>query len=422
MSFFYLNRWQANSGASYAWVGRALTPELGFLAGWALIIASTVFMVAGSFPAGSVTLAILDPKWSNNLLAVTLVGGFFFLLISFVIMMGIRITVKVQWMMSSIELVILIISGIVAVFKFGAHPLHPFNWSWFSISSFPSISTFFAGALVAAFYYWGWDVSANLSEETKNSNRNPGIGPIVGIVFLFAVFELFTVATQVSMTTKMINNASTDILQQMGIMLYGPQWGNIVVLAVILSTIATLETSLLQVTRTLFSMGRDRVIAPSFSKIHAKWQTPYVASIFVTTFALALFVLANFLPSIGAVMSDAINAIGLQVVFYYALAAISVIVFYRKIAFRSVANFIFIFLWPLIAAVFLITVGIFEVPSLNIETNIVGIGLLAIGIVPMLWARMKKRVSFFYESRQHFNPTVQVDAVQVDAIEKIQNS
>src|SRR3984957_15370803 len=28
------NMWNANSGASFEWVGRAISPDLGFLAGW----------------------------------------------------------------------------------------------------------------------------------------------------------------------------------------------------------------------------------------------------------------------------------------------------------------------------------------------------------------------------------------------------
>ena len=100
----------------------------------------------------------------------------------------------------------------------------------------------------------------------------------------------------------------------------------------------------------------------AFGRIHPRWKTPHLASIVVGGFSVLLFVLSDFVGSITTVLTDAIQAIGLQVVFYYALAAIAVIVFYRRIAFRSVANFIFIFLWPAVAAVFLLVVGVMEVP------------------------------------------------------------
>ncbi|MHB1682642.1 MAG: APC family permease [Bacilli bacterium] len=402
MAFLYLGRWQANSGASYAWVGRALSADLGFLSGWALIVSATVFMVAGSFPAGAVTLDIIAPNLSNNLTAVTIVGGLWFLLISFLVMLGIQITVRVQWIMSSIEMLILIVSGVVALVKYGAHPVNAFHWSWFSPTGFTSGSVFVAGALIATFYYWGWDVSANLNEETKDSKRIPGLGAVIGILFTFAMFELFTVATQLSMSEKTIAASSANVLQQMGVQLYGPGWGNIMVLAVALSTIATLETTLLQVTRTLFSMGRDGVISGRFGVVHAKWKTPYLASIVITILALFLFIMSNFLSSISAVMTDAINAIGLQVVFYYGLASLAVIFYYRKLLFQSIANFVFLFLWPAVAAVFLIVVGVSDIPSLNATTDAVGIGLIAIGVIPMLWGRFRNRAPFYSELRQHF--------------------
>lgn len=416
MAFLYLNRWQANSGASYAWVGKALNADLGFLAGWALIVSATIFMVAGSVPAGSVTLDIVAPNLSSNLLATTIVGALWFLLISFLVMLGIRITARVQWIMSGIELIILVIAGITALVKFGLHPVNAFSWSWFSPAAFSSGSVFIAGALIATFYYWGWDVAANLNEETKNSKSIPGLGALIGMLSVFLMFELFTVATQLGMKVKDIGNASSNVLQVMGVQLFGPHLGNIMVLAVALSTIATLETTLLQVTRTLFSMGRDGVIARSFARVHPRWQTPYIASIVITIFALVLFVLSNFLPSVNAMMTDAINAIGLQVVFYYALAAIAVITYYRRVLFRSWGNFLLLLLWPLVAAVFLIIVGIADIPSLNVQTDALGIGLIVIGVLPMLWGHVVRRVQFYYEKREHFGDSITAVAGSTESI------
>jgi amino acid transporter len=59
-AFSYLNRLETNAGASYAWVGRVLHPTLGFVAGCSLVVSATIFMVAGSLPAGSVTLGLFS--------------------------------------------------------------------------------------------------------------------------------------------------------------------------------------------------------------------------------------------------------------------------------------------------------------------------------------------------------------------------
>jgi amino acid transporter len=404
LAFYYLNRWEANAGASYAWVGKALSSELGFMAGWALVVSATIFMVAGSFPAGSVTLDILDPKLANNLPAVTVVGGLWFAIITVFVMLGIRITANVQWVMTSVEMLLLIVSGVVAAVKFGVHPAQAFQWRWFSPAAFPSTSVFIAGALIATFYYWGWDVSVNLNEESQESRRVPGLGALIGIFFIFAMYEFYTIITQLGFTPKEVGALGTNLLPALGTRIYGKGWGNILALAVALSTIATLETTLLQVTRTLFAMGRDRVVSRRFAAIHPAWRTPYLASIVIGAFGLALFIASNFLASVNTVMSDAVNAIGLQVVFYYSLAALAVIVYYRRVLFRSVANFVFLGLWPAVAAVFLLVVGIADVPSLGLVTDLVGLGLLALGVLPLLWGRQVKRVAFYAQGREAYEP------------------
>jgi len=108
-AFMYLGRTQANAGASYAWVGRSLHPIFGYIAGWALVVSATLFMVAGSLPAGSVTLALFNANWANNVGLVTIVGSVWFITMAVMVMIGIRITARVQWIMSSIEIAILLV-------------------------------------------------------------------------------------------------------------------------------------------------------------------------------------------------------------------------------------------------------------------------------------------------------------------------
>src|SRR3954467_7071147 len=81
-AFNYLGRADINAGASYSWVGRALHPSLGFISGWSLIVSATIFMVAGSLPAGALTLSLFDDALANNTALVTVVGACWFLLMA----------------------------------------------------------------------------------------------------------------------------------------------------------------------------------------------------------------------------------------------------------------------------------------------------------------------------------------------------
>src|SRR6202042_3965594 len=53
-----LNMWNANSGASFEWVGRAINPYLGFLTGWLMIAAYIIATVSGVEVLGPSALAV----------------------------------------------------------------------------------------------------------------------------------------------------------------------------------------------------------------------------------------------------------------------------------------------------------------------------------------------------------------------------
>jgi hypothetical protein len=109
------------------------------------------------------------------------------------------------------------------------------------------------------------------------------------------------------------------------------------------------------------------------------------ATLVVALVSLALFVASSFLGSVGNVLSAAISAIGLQIAIYYGLAGLAVVLAYRKVVFRSLANFVFIGAWPLLGAVFMFWVFGESIPDLSATSKVVGLGALALGIIPMAW-------------------------------------
>jgi amino acid transporter len=389
-AFSYLNRIEANAGASYAWVGRVLHPALGFIAGWSLVISATIFMVAGSLPAGSVTLGLFSASAANHPVYVLLVGSVWFLVMVALVIMGVRVTARAQWIMSGVEVAILVLFAILAIAHSASHAVTRFSWSWFGLSHFNGMAGFAAGGLVAAFYYWGWDVASNLNEEMKDSKRAAGLGGIIGVVIVFALYEIFTIATNLAMPAKTIQANAGDVLAVLGQLVWPGAGGKLLVIAVMLSTIATLETTLIQVTRTLFAMSRERTLPAFLGKIHPVRQTPWIATIAVAVVSLGLFIGSNFVGSLSTILTDAIDSIGLQIAVYYGLAGLTVVVAFRKILFDSVKNLLLIGIWPLVGAVFMFWIlGEFVATNTSDAVVIwVGLGGLAIGLIPLViyWA------------------------------------
>jgi amino acid transporter len=392
LAFSYLSRIDVNAGASYSWVGRTLHPFLGFISGWALVISATIFMVAGSLPAGSMTLSLFDENLADDTALATTVGAFWFVVMLLVVLGGARLTVRAQIIMSGVELVIL------AAFAVGAllHSGHAraFDWSWLGFSHFDGMTGFASGALIAAFYYWGWDVTSNLSEETRDSRRTTGLAGLIGVGIVFLLFEVFTIAVNVILSDQQIQAGDANVLAVLGEEVW-PGWGGkLLIVAVMLSTIATLETTLIQVTRSLFAMGRDRTLPEALGRVHRKWNTPWMAITVVGAVALVLFIASNALGSVGDILSDAISAIGLQIAVYYGLAGLAVVVAYRKTLLKSASHFVLGGLWPLLGSLFMFWVFVESLGELSTAAVAIGIGGLGIGLIPMLW--YWKRGSDYY--------------------------
>ncbi len=406
-AFNYLSKSDSTAGATYSWVRRALHPYLGYMAGWALIVSALIFMVIATFPAGSNVLDIVRPSLAANKTLITALGALFFLLMVWAVAAGVTVTVTVQIIMSCVEIALLLLFAGLAFLhshKLGA----PFHWSWFSPNVFktPSGNTFFAGALLSAFYYWGWDVTANLNEETKvgqaatatkAETSTSGLGGILGTIVVFLLFEVFTISSDMVIPAKDLGSNSpyaADILARLG-QIVAPGWfGKAIVLAVLLSTVATLETTLIQVTRTMFSMGRDKTLPSALGHVHSTRRTPLVSTMVVTVISLALFVASQYIGSVYNILQDGYSAIGIQICIYYALAGYSVIVLYRRQLFKSVKNFVFMGLWPLVGAVFMSVVFVKVIPGLNSTTKVVGLGSMALGLIPMAWYAYQKAPYF----------------------------
>ena len=389
-SYMHLNRINPNAGASYAWVGSIFNPVLGFFAGWALLVASAVFMVSGTIPAATATLLLLKPELANNPAMVTFTAAGWLLVVSAVIVKGIKPTSYTQVVMTGIEVLVLVLIVAVAAIKFGATPVRPFSLKWFSPAQFTP-QLFSTGALTALFFFWGWDVTVNLNEETKNSSHAPGRGALWAMVIVLLLFMTFATITLLVLTDKEIEQSSTNIVFAVADKLFPKPWSYMAVIAVMLSSIGTLETSILQFTRTMYAKGRDGVLHPRYALLHKTWRTPWVATAVIAFLGIFFLFLSSYSPTINLIIKDSVNAIGFQVAFYYGLAGLACAWYYRKQVFHSSYNFVFLVLWPVLSAAFLFFIAAYSIPTFDLTTNVVGLGGLVIGIVPLLLNRRRLR-------------------------------
>jgi amino acid transporter len=387
-AFINLNRAMANAGTSYAWVTSVFGRTLGFFAGWALLVLCCVFMVSAMVPAANATLLIFHPALMNNVDAVTIIAALWLTFVSAVVVKGIKLTSHVQVAMTIIEAVILFAVIVMAFVEFPKAPQHAFSWSWFSPFEFTP-GLFANSALVAIFFYYGWDVTLNLSEETKDPNRTPGRAAFWSMVFLMIFFLIFIVITLLGLSDAEIQHFNTNIIFAIAEKLFGKTWGYIAIIAVLLSTVGTVETQMLQFTRTLFAKGRAGALHQRYSRLHPKWNTPHIAIFFIWLTGLVLLFVSSYLPTINVILQDSITAIGFQICFYLGLTGLACAWFYRAEWRTGVWQAITHIVWPAASGLFLFFIALYSIPTFDVVTNVVGMGGIAIGVIPLFLNRRK---------------------------------
>lgn len=385
-AFINLNRSMANAGTSYAWVSTVFGRVLGFFAGWALLVLCCVFMVSAMIPAANATLLIFKPELMNNVHYVTIIAALWLTFVSAVVVKGIKLTSYVQVVMTIVEAVILLVIVVMAFVVFPKAPQHAFTWNWFSPLEFTP-KLFANAALVSIFFYYGWDVTMNLSEETKDPNRTPGRAAFWSMVFLMAFFLVFIVITLMGLSDAEIQHYNTNIIFAIANKVLGPTWGYVAIIAVLLSTVGTVETQMLQFTRTLFAKGRAGALHQRYSRLHPRWKTPHIAIFFIWIVGLALLFVSSYLPTINVILQDSITAIGFQICFYLGLTGLACAWYYRGELTAGVWRAITHVIWPATSGVFLFFIALYSIPTFDVVTNVVGLGGIALGAIPLFLNR-----------------------------------
>jgi amino acid transporter len=172
--------------------------------------------------------------------------------------------------------------------------------------------------------------------------------------------------------------------------LFSSPWSYLAVLSTILSTIGTIETQILQFSRSMFAMARDNMLHPRYAKIHPEWQTPWVATAVIWGLGVILLFSSSYMPSVSAILQSSILAIGLQICFYMSLAGYACAWHYRAMLRGGLRDAVTHVIWPAFGAAFMTFIGLYSIPTFDTITLMVGIGGLAIGALPLLLARQRQ--------------------------------
>lgn len=425
VAFYYLNRRDPNCGASYTWVSKALSPYVGFLNGWVIIVADIIFCAFAGPQAGQATLQLLNNAHiqsflgfnlnAGDLTASTIVGLLWLLIVAYMVIAGIQIAARFQWLLCGLEYFIVLAFAITGIVKGGGSH---FSWEWLDPRGFGSLATLAAGVVIAVFLYWGWDTAANINEESRDATENPGRAGLLGMVALLGIFLISTISVQMVLKPDTIVNSGANTLNLWASALAPQPWASLGVLALLSSTVATVQTTLLPGVRTTYSMGRDGVISRAWTIVSRRFQTPVIGTLIFTGIVAFLMLVDLHLDKLNAIITAGVTAIGILVSFYYGFAGIACTVYYRRRLFRSPGNFLAMGLVPTLSALVLFALAGYLIEqdwttsgSLAFDANngkfqvLVPVLVILSGVPVALWSRFYHNPPFFRAPREVAPPT-----------------
>jgi APA family basic amino acid/polyamine antiporter len=195
------------------------------------------------------------------------------------------------------------------------------NWHPFLPPNTGKVGAYgWTGVLRAAgvifFAYIGFDAVSTAAQEAKNPKRDMPIG-ILGSLIICTILYILVAGTLTGLVKYTTLNVPDPIA--IGIDSTGIRWGSFLVkVGAICGLSSTMIVMLLGQSRVFFSMSRDGLLPKWASKVHPKFRTPYLSSIFVGIF-VAFF--ASVIPigvlgelvSIGTLLAFVIVCAGVWV-------------------------------------------------------------------------------------------------------------
>jgi len=192
------------------------------------------------------------------------------------------ITVLVTWVLvrgvkesagANMTMVLIKMAAIVIFCVGAAGAIHPSNWKPFAPHGFSGILT---GASLVFFTYIGFDSVSTAAEECRNPQKHLPFGIIATLIVCTILYGgVALVLTGIAKYDTLNNDSPVAIaLKNLG---YN-RLRLVVTFGALMGMISSLLVYQYGQARVWFAMSRDGLLPKLFSKVHKKFQTPYVST------------------------------------------------------------------------------------------------------------------------------------------------
>jgi len=241
-----------------------------------------------------------------NALAVCIVAGITWLLI-----IGVKESARVNNLMVIIKLCIL------GFFIYaGAQFVKPEHWSPFMPNGFNGV---WVGASLIFFAYIGFDAISTAAEECRKPSRDLPIG-IIGSLIICTVIYI-AVAMVLTGMVPWQHLGVADPLAAAFAFVNAPVSAGIVAVGAVVSMTAVLLVFQYGQPRIFFSMSRDGLLPAYFARVHPRYRTPHVTTLWTGVAVASVSAVANIneiveLTNIGTLFAFVLVCLGVIVLRY----------------------------------------------------------------------------------------------------------
>jgi APA family basic amino acid/polyamine antiporter len=207
-------------------------------------------------------------------------------------------------------IIMFIVLGFMFVKAANWHPFIPANkvestpvseygsiWGWLKAYGQEfgkyGISGILRGAGVIFFAYIGFDAVSTAAQEAKNPQKDMPVG-ILGSLGISTVLYILVAIVMTGIVSYTALNVADPVAVAVNAMGKGMFWLRpIVKVAAIAGLSSVILVMLLGQPRIFFTMAKDGLLPPVFSKVHPKFKTPYISTIVTGSVAM---IIAGILP------------------------------------------------------------------------------------------------------------------------------
>jgi amino acid transporter len=384
VSFAMLSRVAPNAGSSYSWIRMEFGRWTGAYGAWLLILSNFFATMAIAVPAGSYTLELIAPQYAQEPHWVAGVGAIWIVASTVLLYVGMRPTAMVTFAALAFEMLVLCAAAVASYVV--PHPALPAG----PAPATGGIPLTFAGFVTAmTLGIWmsdGWEVSASTSEEVDGDARASGRGGIVGLVVTTVVLVGCMIAFLHLGTPQGFARNAADSLEYVGVLLGGGVWRWLIVVAVMVSTLSTLWTTILYLSRSLYAMGRDRVLPRALGRLDRRNEPLWALGVVAVLTTICQLV-TGYSPSANAQLDTVVTASSVFLGLLFVLSALATV---RRFAADRSARLAGVVV-PAVGALALLAVIAATVRYEDRTTQAYAWGGALLGILFALWRAPKVR-------------------------------